>query len=101
MVGPGVVDKLGWYYAPAIFVLYLLAIIVIFAYRISQEVHEDNLRSLAAEAGIAVPSDRMPAHDDRFLQLQSGAGTTRRALGHAAWPTARFRAAASRSGGCR
>ena len=51
MVESGVVDNLGLYYAPAIFVLYMLAIIVIFAYRISQEMHEENVRSLASDTG--------------------------------------------------
>jgi GPH family glycoside/pentoside/hexuronide:cation symporter len=54
MVEPGVVDNLGVYYAPAIFVLYMLAIIVIFAYRISQEIHEENVRSLASDAGASM-----------------------------------------------
>jgi GPH family glycoside/pentoside/hexuronide:cation symporter len=54
MVEPAVVDNLGLYYAPAIFVLYMLAIIVIFAYRISQEIHEENVRSLASDAGASM-----------------------------------------------
>lgn len=56
MVEATVVDKLGLFYAPAIFVLYMLAIIVIFAYRISQEMHEENVRSLAGSAAPAEPN---------------------------------------------
>jgi Na+/melibiose symporter-like transporter len=53
VVEPEVVDKLGFFYAPAIFVLYMLAIIVIFAYRISQEMHEQNVRSLAGSESLS------------------------------------------------
>ena len=43
---------------PGAFVLYMLAIIVIFAYRISREMHEENLRSLAGrEAPVTAPPD--------------------------------------------
>lgn len=41
------VSRLGLFYAPTVFLLYMLAILVIFGYRISREIHEDNLRSLA------------------------------------------------------
>lgn len=57
MVEPAVVDSLGWYYAPTIFVLYMLAIIVIFAYQISRELHEENVRSLAMDTGISIPAE--------------------------------------------
>ena len=58
MVEPSVVDNLGFYYAPALFVLHMLAIIVVFAYRISREMHEENLRSLAGrEAPVTAPPD--------------------------------------------
>jgi Na+/melibiose symporter-like transporter len=48
---PGAVDpeitwNMGLIYAPAMFAAYMLAILAIFAYRISQEIHEDNLRAL-------------------------------------------------------
>ena len=53
-----VVDKLGYFYAPAIFVLYMIAILVIFAYRISQEMHEENVRSLAGSGSLSTaPAD--------------------------------------------
>lgn len=46
-VDPETIADLGLLYAPASFVLYMLAILAILAYRISREIHEDNLRSLA------------------------------------------------------
>ncbi len=46
-VDPETVWNLGLLYAPMIFVVYMLAILAIFAYRISQDIHEQNLRSLA------------------------------------------------------
>lgn len=48
-VQPDVVANLGLLYAPSVFVLYMVAIVAIFAYRISREDHEDNLRSLASD----------------------------------------------------
>ena len=46
-VNPDTIADLGLFYAPASFILYMLAILAILAYRISREIHEDNLRSLA------------------------------------------------------
>ena len=51
---PGSVDAatitdLGLLYAPTVFVVYMLAIIAIFAYRISQEIHENNVRTLSSD----------------------------------------------------
>jgi GPH family glycoside/pentoside/hexuronide:cation symporter len=46
-VDPETIYNLGLLYAPTIFVLYLTAIIVIFAYRISRESHENTLVELA------------------------------------------------------
>lgn len=46
-VDPETVWNLGLLYAPMIFVVYMLAILAIFAYRISQDIHEQNLRTLA------------------------------------------------------
>lgn len=48
LVEPGIVANLGLLYAPTVFVLYMLAITAIFAYRISQAKHEENVRSLAS-----------------------------------------------------
>jgi Na+/melibiose symporter-like transporter len=48
-VDPGTIDRLGLAYAPTVFVLYMLAIIAIFAYRISQEIHESNVRKLSTD----------------------------------------------------
>ena len=47
-VEPEIIFNLGLIYAPAIFILYMSAIIIIFAYRITREVHENNLRELSA-----------------------------------------------------
>ncbi len=44
---PQTVWNLGLLYAPAMFVFYMLAILSILAYRISQDSHEQNLRTLA------------------------------------------------------
>jgi GPH family glycoside/pentoside/hexuronide:cation symporter len=49
-VPPEITWNLGLVYAPTIFFVYLLAILSIFAYRISQAVHEDNLRALQESA---------------------------------------------------
>ncbi len=48
-VEPEIIFKLGLLYAPAIFTLYMAAISVIFAYRISQETHESTLAELALD----------------------------------------------------
>jgi GPH family glycoside/pentoside/hexuronide:cation symporter len=47
-VDPEVVERLGLVYAPAIVVLYLIALAFLSTYRISRATHEDNLRRLAA-----------------------------------------------------
>ena len=39
--------NLGLLYAPTMFVVYMLAILAIFAYRISQDIHEQTLQTLA------------------------------------------------------
>ncbi len=41
------ISALGSLYAPTLFLLYLLAIVALFGYRLSRESHEANLRSLA------------------------------------------------------
>ena len=49
-VEPTVVDSLAYAYAPLLFLLYLVAIAAIFFYRISRDLHQDNLRRLSEEA---------------------------------------------------
>jgi len=46
-VDSGVIWNLGTLYAPSVFVLYVLSLVFIAAYRISRESHEANLRKLA------------------------------------------------------
>lgn len=46
-VNPETVWNLGLLYAPTMFVVYMLAILAIFAYRISQDIHEQTLQTLA------------------------------------------------------
>ena len=53
-VGPGQVPdeaifKLGLYYAPSLFVIWMLMIASLQLYRIDRDVHESNLRTLAAQ----------------------------------------------------
>jgi len=58
-VDPEIVADLGLFYAPSVFVLYMLAIVAIFAYRISQATHEDNVRSLASSTATAKATDQV------------------------------------------
>jgi GPH family glycoside/pentoside/hexuronide:cation symporter len=48
-VDAAVVQRLGLVYAPAIVILYLIALAFLATYRISRDVHEANLRKLAGE----------------------------------------------------
>ena len=48
-VDAAVVQRLGLIYAPAIVILYLIALAFLATYRISRDVHEANLRKLAGE----------------------------------------------------
>jgi Na+/melibiose symporter-like transporter len=50
-VDPMVVRALGWVFAPAVIVLYLIAIGFLATYRIDRERHVANLEKLAARAG--------------------------------------------------
>jgi GPH family glycoside/pentoside/hexuronide:cation symporter len=45
-VAPEVIFNLGLLYVPAIFTLYIISIGAIFAYRITRDIHEDNLHQL-------------------------------------------------------
>jgi len=45
-VSPHVISNLGLVYVPALFLLYLISVAVICAYRISRESHQENLRRL-------------------------------------------------------
>ena len=55
-VAAATISKLGLFYAPTVFVMYMLAITAIFAYRISRETHERNVRTLAVD-GPDIPRD--------------------------------------------
>jgi Na+/melibiose symporter-like transporter len=54
-VDAAVVRRLGLAYAPAIVVLYLVAIGFLFAYRINRATHEANLQRLGRAAAVAAP----------------------------------------------
>jgi hypothetical protein len=44
------VFRLGLYYAPTLFVIWMLLIASLMLYRIDRDMHEDNLRTLADRA---------------------------------------------------
>jgi Na+/melibiose symporter-like transporter len=45
------ITNLGLLYAPTVFVFYLMSITIIFAYRITRETHEENVRKIDGGAG--------------------------------------------------
>lgn len=45
-VEPGIIRKLGLVYVPALLFFYLLSVALLFAYRITEDQHEENLRRL-------------------------------------------------------